>query len=81
MDITLAVEEQATQQARNSVFSMGNSLTRNAGVRMEQSAGTEQLAGAEHFATELKTLQATALVSPGGLKGWRFDRGEARAHA
>lgn len=75
MNITLAVDERVAEQARKAASAMGKSL--NQAVRDY----LEQLAGAEQLAAELKAFEASALASPGRLKGWRFDRDEANARA
>ena len=41
----------------------------------------ETLAGAEQRAAELREFEASALATPGTLRGWRFDRDEANARA
>lgn len=75
MNITLAVDEQVAEQARKAALAMGKSL--NQAVRDY----LEQLAGADQLASELKAFEASALTSPGSLRGWRFNREEANQRA
>jgi antitoxin component of RelBE/YafQ-DinJ toxin-antitoxin module len=75
MNITLSVDEEIADQARNAASAMGKSL--NQAVRDY----LEQLAGAQRLAAELDAFEASALASPGRLNGWRFDREEANRRA
>lgn len=71
MNITLSVDERVAEQAREAARAMGKSL--NQVVRDY----LEQLARQQHVVAELDAFEASALQSPGRLRGWRFDREEA----
>jgi antitoxin component of RelBE/YafQ-DinJ toxin-antitoxin module len=71
MNITLSVDERVAEQAREAARAMGKSL--NQAVRDY----LEQLARQQQVVAELEAFEASALGSPGQLRGWRFDREEA----
>lgn len=71
MNITLSIDERVAEQAREAARAMGKSL--NQAVRDY----LEQLARQQQVLAELEAFEASALQSPGQLRGWRFDREEA----
>ncbi|MEK8048870.1 DUF6364 family protein [Ideonella sp. DXS22W] len=71
MNITLSVDEQLADRARQAAQAMGKSL--NQAVRDY----LEQLAGAQQREAEVASFEASAQQTPGRLGGWRFDRDEA----
>jgi antitoxin component of RelBE/YafQ-DinJ toxin-antitoxin module len=71
MNITLSVDERVAEQAREAARAMGKSL--NQAVRDY----LEQLARQQQVLAELEAFEASALQSPGLLRGWHFDREEA----
>jgi hypothetical protein len=71
MNITLSVDEQVAQRAREAAQKMGKSL--NQAVRDY----LEQLAGAGQRGQLWAQFEARCLQSPAQLKGWRFNRDEA----
>lgn len=71
MNITLSIDERVAEQAREAARAMGKSL--NQAVRDY----LEQLARQQQVLAELEAFEASALESPGQLRGWRFDREEA----
>jgi hypothetical protein len=74
MNITLSIDEQVAEAARETARKMGKSL--NQAVRDY----LEQLAGRELLEQECTAFQARILAGGGGkLKGWKFDREEANA--
>lgn len=75
MNITLSIDERVAEQAREAARAMGKSL--NQAVRDY----LEQLARQQQVHAELEAFEASALQSPGQLRGWRFDRDEANRRA
>jgi replicative DNA helicase len=73
MNITLSVDEQVAQRAREAAQKMGKSL--NQVVRDY----LEQLAGSARRQQEWDEFERSCLASPGRLNGWKFDREEANA--
>jgi antitoxin component of RelBE/YafQ-DinJ toxin-antitoxin module len=73
MNITLSVDEQVADRARQAAQAMGKSL--NQAVRDY----LEQLAGAQQRQAEVEAFEASVRTTPGRLRGWRFDRDEANA--
>lgn len=71
MNITLSVDEQVAQRAREAAQKMGKSL--NQMVRDY----LEQLAGGSRREQLWAQFEARCLQSPAQLKGWRFNRDEA----
>ncbi len=75
MNITLSIDERVAEEARKAAGAMGKSL--NQAVRDY----LEQLARVHQIAAELEAFEASALGTPGRLRGWRFDREEANRRA
>ncbi len=75
MNITLSVDEHIADEARKAASAMGKSL--NQVVRDH----LEQLARAHQLREQLDAFEASALATPGRLRGWRFDREEANRRA
>lgn len=75
MNITLSVDEQVAEQARQAALAMGKSL--NQAVRDY----LEQLAGRAQLEAEIDAFLASAKKSPGRRKGWKFDRDELHRRA
>jgi hypothetical protein len=73
MNITLSIDEQTAQRARDAAQIMGKSL--NQLVRDY----LEQVAGSARRAQQWTEFEARCLQSEGQLNGWRFDRDEANA--
>jgi len=71
MEITLSVDEQVAQRAREAAQKMGKSL--NQVVRDY----LEQLASGSRREQAWSQFEARCLQSPARLEGWRFDRHEA----
>jgi hypothetical protein len=71
MNITLSVDEQVAQRAREAAQKMGKSL--NQAVRDY----LEQLAGSARRGDQWAQFEARCLLSTARLDGWRFDRDEA----
>jgi hypothetical protein len=71
MNITLSVDEQVAQRAREAAQKMGKSL--NQAVRDY----LEQLAGSAHRGQHWGQFEARCLKSTARLDGWHFDREEA----
>ena len=71
MNITLSVDEQIAQRARDAARKMGKSL--NQAVRDY----LEQLAGGGQRSQQWAQLESRCLQSSARLEGWRFDRDEA----
>ena len=71
MNITLAIDEQVAQRAREAAQKMGKSL--NQAVRDY----LEQLAGGARRGDQWAQFEARCLKSTARLNGWRFDRDEA----
>ena len=71
MNITLAVDEQVAQRAREAAQKMGKSL--NQAVRDY----LEQLAGSSRRGQEWTQFEARCLQSTAQLGGWKFNRDEA----
>lgn len=71
MNITLSVDEQVAQRAREAAKKMGKSL--NQVVRDY----LEQLAGSTRRAQQWGQFEERCLGSGAQLKGWHFDRDEA----
>lgn len=75
MNITLSVDERIAEEARKAAGAMGKSL--NQAVRDY----LEQLAGVHKLDAELQAFEASALNTPGRLRGWKFNREEANRRA
>lgn len=73
MNITLSVDEQVAQRARDAAQRMGKSL--NQAVRDY----LEQLAGSAQREQQWAQFEESCLQSTARLDGWRFDRDEANA--
>ena len=73
MNITLSVDEQVAQRAREAAQKMGKSL--NQVVRDH----LEQLAGGSRREQNWAQFEARCLTSDAKLSGWRFNRDEANA--
>lgn len=73
MNITLSVDEQVAQRAREAAQKMGKSL--NQAVRDY----LEQLAGGAHRGQHWAQFEERCLSSKARLDGWQFDRDEANA--
>lgn len=71
MNITLSVDEQVAQRAREAAQKMGKSL--NQAVREY----LEQLAGSSHREQQWGQFEARCAQSTARLAGWRFNRDEA----
>ena len=71
MNITLSVDEQVAQRAREAAGKMGKSL--NQAVRDY----LEQLAGSGRRGQEWEQFEARCINSGAQLNGWRFNRDEA----
>jgi len=71
MSISLSVDEQVAQRAREAAQKMGNSL--NQAVRDY----LEQLAGTPRREQQWSQFQARCAQSTAHLNGWRFNRDEA----
>lgn len=71
MNITLSVDEQVAQRAREAARKMGKSL--NQVVRDY----LEQLAGGARRGQQWTQFETRCLQSGGKLGGWHFDRDEA----
>lgn len=71
MNITLSVDEQVAQRAREAAQKMGKSL--NQVVRDY----LEQLAGSAQRGQQWEQFEARCLQSGGKLSGWKFNRDEA----
>jgi hypothetical protein len=71
VNITLSVDEQVAQRARDAAQKMGKSL--NQAVRDY----LEQLAGSSRRGQEWAQFEARCLQSSAQLGGWKFDRSEA----
>ena len=73
MNITLSVDEQVAQRAREAAKKMGKSL--NQVVRDY----LEQLAGSGRRSQQWTQFEARCLQSEAKLGNWHFDRDEANA--
>ncbi|MGB4115228.1 MAG: DUF6364 family protein [Polaromonas sp.] len=71
MNITLSIDEQIAQRAREAAQKMGKSL--NQAVRDY----LEQLAGSPQRGQQWEQFETRCLQSPAKLDGWRFNRDEA----
>lgn len=71
MNITLSVDEQVAQRARDAAQKMGKSL--NQVVRDY----LEQLAGSSKRTDQWAQFEARCLASGARLNGWQFNRDEA----
>ncbi|AWK15673.1 HTH domain-containing addiction module [Candidatus Regiella insecticola LSR1] len=71
MNITLSVDKQVAQRARDAAQKMGKSL--NQIVRDY----LEQLAGSAYRDQQWVQFEARCLQSSAKLDGWQFDRNEA----
>lgn len=71
MNITLSVDEQVAQHARDAAEKMGKSL--NQAVRDY----LEQLAGSARRGQQWEQFEARCLQSSARLDGWHFNRDEA----
>lgn len=71
MNITLSVDEQVAQRAREAAQKMGKSL--NQAVRDH----LEQLAGGSRREQMWAQFEERCQQSPARLNGWRFNRDEA----
>jgi hypothetical protein len=72
-NLTLSVDEQTIERARNAAQAMGTSL--NQLVREH----IERLSGADQRRAEHEAFEARALAGKGRLNGWKFDREEANS--
>jgi hypothetical protein len=70
-NLTLSIDEQVAERARQAATKMGKSL--NQVVRDY----LEQLAGSTRRAHDWEQFEAQCRASGGKLKGWRFNRDEA----
>ena len=75
MNIILSVDERIAEEARKAAGAMGKSL--NQAIRDH----LEQLARANQLREELGAFEASALATPGRLRGWKLDREEANRRA
>jgi antitoxin component of RelBE/YafQ-DinJ toxin-antitoxin module len=75
VNVTLSVDERIAEEARRAAGAMGKSL--NQAVRDY----LEQLARAQQLQEQLDAFEASALATPGRLRGWKFDREEANRRA
>jgi hypothetical protein len=73
MNITLSVDEQVAQRARDAAQKMGKSL--NQAVRDY----LEQLAGGGRRGQQWAQFEERCLGSQAKLEGWQFNRDEANA--
>ena len=73
MNITLSVNEQVAQRARDAAQKMGKSL--NQAVRDY----LEQLAGGAQRSEQWSQFEERCMRSTAKLSGWKFDRDEANA--
>ena len=73
MNITLSIDEQIAQRAREAAQKMGKSL--NQVVR----DCLEQLAGGARRGQQWSQFEARCLNSQAKLEGWHFNRDEANA--
>ncbi len=73
MNITLSIDEQIAQRAREAAQKMGKSL--NQVVRDY----LEQLAGGARRGQQWSQFEARCLNSQAKLEGWHFNRDEANA--
>jgi hypothetical protein len=71
MNLTLSVDDKATERARATAQAMGTSLNQFLRDQIERLAGMQQRL-TEHDAFELRCLQNGAR-----LDGWKFNRDEA----
>lgn len=71
MNLTLSVDDQATERARAAAQAMGTSLNQLLREQIERLAGMQQRM-VEHDAFEARCLQNGAR-----LEGWSFNRDEA----
>jgi hypothetical protein len=71
MNLTLSVDDKATERARAAAQAMGISLNQ---FLREQ---IERLAGMQQRMTEHDAFEARCLGSSARLDGWKFDREEA----
>lgn len=71
MNITLSIDEQIAQRAREAAKKMGKSL--NQAVRDY----LEQLAGGARRGQQWSQFEARCLDSKAKLEGWHFNRDEA----
>ena len=71
MNLTLSVDDQATERARAAAQAMGTSLNQFLRDQIERLAGVNQRS-LEHDAFEARCLSST-----GRLDGWKFNRDEA----
>ena len=71
MNITLSVNEQVAQRAREVAQKMGKSLNQVVCDYLEQ------LAGSKRSDQQWAQFEARCLTSGAKLGGWRFDRDEA----
>ena len=71
MNITLSIDEQVAQRAREAAQKMGKSV--NQAVRDY----LEQLAGSTRRGQQWEQFETRCLQSPAKLESWRFNRDEA----
>ena len=71
MNLTLSVDDQATERARAAAQAMGTSLNQFLRDQIERLAGMNQRS-AKHDAFEARCLSSTSR-----LDGWKFNRDEA----
>lgn len=75
MNITLAVDENLADRARQAAQAMGKSLNQVVREYLEQLAGNAQLEA------ELEAYRSSTTHTPGRLAGWKFDRDEIQRGA
>lgn len=73
VNITLSVDEQTVERARNAAQAMGKSL--NQAVRDY----LDQLAGKDRLQAQLEELQSLNMRGAGSPPGWKFSRDELYA--
>jgi hypothetical protein len=73
MNITLAIDDQVAQRAREAARLMGKSLNQAVREHLEQLAGTAQRT------QRWQEFESASLQSGVRLQGWTFDRDEANA--
>ena len=77
MNITLSVDEQVAQRAREAAHKMGKSLNQAVRDYLDQLAGSA-VRGQQWAQFEERCLQPQG-PSQGQLNGWKFNRDEANA--
>lgn len=71
MNITLSVNEQVAQRAREAAQKMGKSLNQAVRDYLDQLAGSAQRSG------QWSQFEERCMNSSAKLAGWKFDRDEA----